>query len=180
MTTENLPKEVLASRVVAGTGDRLAELAPAFECKSKGELAALVLEKFVAAGGVMPGESLPIARPAFEPSILPTLPEVHICEVVDRSPYIPTPYARTSETSKAAAESIAEAAPAIRKRIHERIAESLNGMTCDEVEAAMGLSHQTASARVHELRKLGMLLDVGEKRPTRSGRNATVWYAVGV
>lgn len=48
------------------------------------------------------------------------------------------------------------------------------GATCDEVEAALGMTHQTASARVHELMRAGVIEPVG-KRKTRSGRGATVW-----
>lgn len=48
------------------------------------------------------------------------------------------------------------------------------GMTTDEVEIATGLSHQTASARVNELRNDGDIIPHGV-RPTRSGRNAVVY-----
>lgn len=50
----------------------------------------------------------------------------------------------------------------------------LTGMTCDEVEVALGLSHQTCSARVNELNGVGYIKVEG-KRPTRSGRNARVY-----
>jgi predicted transcriptional regulator len=48
--------------------------------------------------------------------------------------------------------------------------------TCDEVEERMALRHQTASARVHELARAGLIEPDGERR-TRSGRRATVWKA---
>ncbi len=48
------------------------------------------------------------------------------------------------------------------------------GMTCDEVEIATGLPHQTASARVNRLMTLGVIVP-GEKRKTRSGRLAVAW-----
>jgi hypothetical protein len=50
------------------------------------------------------------------------------------------------------------------------------GRTTDEVEVETGLSHQTASARVNELRNGGAIVPAG-KRPTRSGRNAVVYVA---
>lgn len=51
------------------------------------------------------------------------------------------------------------------------------GMTCDEVEEATGLSHQTASARINGLRAKGRVEDSNVLRRTRSGRNAIVWRA---
>jgi len=52
------------------------------------------------------------------------------------------------------------------------------GATCDAMEAAMNLPHQTGSARVHDLEKAGRLVDTGAKGKTRSGRNARVMRAV--
>jgi len=46
--------------------------------------------------------------------------------------------------------------------------------TCDDVEVRLGLTHQTCSAAVHRLMKSGAVEPAG-KRPTRSGRQATVW-----
>lgn len=49
------------------------------------------------------------------------------------------------------------------------------GRTCDEIETALDMRHQTASARVHELNTSAAIKDSGRRRPTRSGRNAIVW-----
>ena len=49
------------------------------------------------------------------------------------------------------------------------------GATCDEVEQALNLSHQTAGPRIRELVQLGLVKDSGQRRPTRSGRGAIVW-----
>jgi len=49
-----------------------------------------------------------------------------------------------------------------------------NGATCEEVEDALGLRHQSASARVNELMNTGRIL-VGGRRETSSGRSAFVW-----
>lgn len=46
--------------------------------------------------------------------------------------------------------------------------------TCDELEQRLSLSHQTCSASVNSLMKSGLIVADG-KRPTRSGRKATVW-----
>lgn len=83
------------------------------------------------------------------------------------------PYEVASETSKAAAESIKPNAAGLCSLIRNVIAQS-EGMTCDEVEVATGLKHQTASARIRELALLGVIQENG-KRPTRSGRNAVIW-----
>ena len=49
------------------------------------------------------------------------------------------------------------------------------GMTCQEVEQGLCMRHQTASARIWELRKRGAIKDSGKRRKTSSGRNAIVW-----
>lgn len=47
------------------------------------------------------------------------------------------------------------------------------GATCYEIEIALGLSHQTASARCAELKKAGAVTCSGA-RPTESGASASV------
>jgi hypothetical protein len=49
------------------------------------------------------------------------------------------------------------------------------GSTCDEVEVALLLKHQTASARIRELVLGGYLEDSSRRRPTRSNRPARVY-----
>jgi hypothetical protein len=56
--------------------------------------------------------------------------------------------------------------------------QQLCGATCDEVEVALGLSHQTASARISELKKNKALMKQGT-RPTRTGSGAGVYFTVG-
>lgn len=51
------------------------------------------------------------------------------------------------------------------------------GMTCDEVEIALKLPHQSVSARIGELEKLGMICPTGSARYTRCYRRAVVWRA---
>lgn len=50
------------------------------------------------------------------------------------------------------------------------------GRTCEELEHWTGLSHQTCSARLSELRREGKIKIVGE-RNTRSGSPASVYQA---
>lgn len=49
------------------------------------------------------------------------------------------------------------------------------GATCDQMELALKLSHQTCSPRVNELMKAKKIVPLDYKRMTRSGRRATVW-----
>lgn len=49
------------------------------------------------------------------------------------------------------------------------------GMTCDEVETALSLPHQTASARISEMLHQDVIRDTGRQRKTRRGRGARVY-----
>ena len=49
-----------------------------------------------------------------------------------------------------------------------------NGATCDECMIALRLPHQSASARYHELVRVGCLVRTGKKRRTQSGSLAWV------
>lgn len=85
------------------------------------------------------------------------------------------PLGGSRATSKAAADSIAPSAGTLRGRIRDWLASrGTTGGTCDEVEVALDMRHQTASARCKELRDAGTILDSGRTRPTRSGRQAVV------
>jgi predicted Rossmann fold nucleotide-binding protein DprA/Smf involved in DNA uptake len=78
----------------------------------------------------------------------------------------------TAETSKAAAHAIR----GDLNRLEQRVLDAIRARpsTCDEVEQATGLSHQTCSARVNALHFNGRILPIGQ-RPTRSGRKAVIW-----
>lgn len=59
-----------------------------------------------------------------------------------------------------------------------------HGATCQEVEEALGLSHQTASARLWELsgknradQRPPAICDSGQRRRNASGRKATVYVS---
>jgi hypothetical protein len=66
----------------------------------------------------------------------------------------------------------------MRAEIFKLIDRYFSGLTDDELEQATGWRHQTVSARRRELVLLGKVKDSGKRRPTRSGRSATVWEAV--
>lgn len=59
-----------------------------------------------------------------------------------------------------------------RERVMSALFEH-GGMTCDELEIELEMSHQTCSARVSELKRLGSIREIG-KRPTRTGCMASV------
>jgi Fic family protein len=51
------------------------------------------------------------------------------------------------------------------------------GLTCDEAEIMLNMSHQTCSARFSDMKKKGWILPTGGQRLTRSKSNADVFYS---
>lgn len=49
------------------------------------------------------------------------------------------------------------------------------GLTCDEIEIRLELSHQTVSARCTEAKARNLIVHSGRTRATRSGRSAAVY-----
>lgn len=90
------------------------------------------------------------------------------------------------DTSQDAAESVAPNAAAMRARVYQMLL--VRPMTCDEIEVALDLRHQTAAARLWELEGNGktsngeprpkLIEKTDERRPTRSGRSARVYRAL--
>jgi DNA-binding transcriptional ArsR family regulator len=93
-------------------------------------------------------------------------------------PYPTSPgYVRGSQTSKDAAHSIS--AGTVRDWVLKRIRfRRSKGATCEELEDALDLRHQTVSARLTELRLMGKVRIIGTRK-TRSGRDARVYVATG-
>lgn len=90
------------------------------------------------------------------------------------------PYVKYSPTSRAAAAEGVERAETARERVYDWIARRGGaGATDDEIEAALGMRHQTASARRRELVLAGRVFDSGCTRPTRSGAGAAIWLVRG-
>lgn len=78
------------------------------------------------------------------------------------------------------AQSTAANAKTNKKRDAARILallEAVGASTCDDVETALGMSHQTCSARFSELKRAGLIEPTG-KRKTRTGCPATAWGVV--
>lgn len=87
-----------------------------------------------------------------------------------------TAYVNGSDTSREAAESIALSLHPLQQKVYSALlAAGASGMTDDELEVVVGVSHQTVSARRRELVLAGRLRDSGVRRATRSGRHAVVW-----
>jgi len=91
----------------------------------------------------------------------------------------PPPHNGT-QTSAEAAWSIEGVAGRLRLRVFDFIiTRGVLGATCDEVEGALNMKHQTCSARVNELMKSRHIVDSGQRRLTTSNRHAVVWVRNG-
>lgn len=84
------------------------------------------------------------------------------------------PHEAASATSAAAAVSVVPHVKSARQRVFDFIRQRGNA-TCSEVEQALGMSHQTASARIRELFLRNFIRATGNVRRTSLGRNAVVW-----
>lgn len=83
-----------------------------------------------------------------------------------------------TSTSIKAAESMRPHAGTIERRVADHVASlGTTGATTDEIEVSLGLTHQCASARINSLHRSARIIDLGERRKTRSGRNAVVWFS---
>lgn len=82
------------------------------------------------------------------------------------------------DTSRKALESQKDRAPLDRMKVLSRFEGRPDGLTCDDIEVLLGMSHQTTSARVRDLAIRGEIRDTGKRRNTRTGRKAIVWEAV--
>ena len=81
------------------------------------------------------------------------------------------------ETSLQAFESIKNLV-SLRDRVYLVICKE-KGLTCEEIERMLHLSHQTVSARISELNKDLFIKDSKLRRTNISGRSAIVWCING-
>lgn len=83
-----------------------------------------------------------------------------------------------SATSVQAAEQIAPTASSLRMRLLQWLhSQGVVGATDEEMQLGCPMAPNTQRPRRTELVQLGLVVDTGTVRPTRSGRNATVWIA---
>lgn len=93
---------------------------------------------------------------------------------IDFENFPPTP-SRGSVQSIEAAESIVVQTPGMRRDVFDYIEQQKeHGATCWEVEKALGLSHQNASARIYELKNMGYIVATRNSRKTNTNRKAAV------
>lgn len=90
--------------------------------------------------------------------------------------YPQSPGYRDTDTSRAAAASMAPKAKNIRDRVLEAIRACPS--TADEVAKRIGETPLATRPRTTELKALSMIEDTGSRRPNSSGRNAIVYRAV--
>jgi hypothetical protein len=91
------------------------------------------------------------------------------------------PYQDSSRPSKEAAEKKEQDIEGDRQRVYMLIQErGVEGAICDEVEERLGLLHQNASARMHDLEREGSIVRTCRVRPTRSHRAAQVYVDVNL
>lgn len=105
-------------------------------------------------------------------------------DTLDLFSRLPAPSQPVPTSEEAAAALTPDKLKARRYHVLCYVATRPNGATSDEVEVALSLPHQTASARLNELARVYRLLDFCDgkdgrplvKRPTRTGANACVYY----
>lgn len=79
-------------------------------------------------------------------------------------------------TSRDAALAIAPKAGTLRRKVLNEVRCRTDGLMTDEMlERALGMKHQTVSARRNELVKGGWLQDSGKRAKTDSGNKAVLW-----
>lgn len=90
------------------------------------------------------------------------------------------PFQKHSETSQAAAISIAPDANNLRAAVLRYIAgRGDDGATDEEVQDALEMNPSTQRPRRVELVRMGVVEDSGRRRKTKGGRQATVWICGG-
>jgi hypothetical protein len=95
----------------------------------------------------------------------------------EKPEHVGAPYAIGSDTSKAAAKKVAKRVALQQTEVYRAIIRSgEDGATWDELVAQYGFS-PTANGRVTRLVEMGLVVDSGKRRPTRTGCKATVWTA---
>ena len=91
-------------------------------------------------------------------------------------PALMLPWQKHSDTSREAAESMAETAKTIREIVYLEIRQSPHGCTAEEICTRTGIKGDTVRPRIVELVNQERIVVAG-KRKTKSGRNADVWVA---
>lgn len=90
------------------------------------------------------------------------------------------PFQRHSDTSRAAAEAVADRPPRAKERVLAALLfRGLEGATDEELQDLLNMSPNTERPRRIELTVTGEVKDSGRSRKTRAGHPAVVWMATG-
>jgi predicted transcriptional regulator len=90
------------------------------------------------------------------------------------------PFVRGSATAKAAALSVLPHLSRMRRKVLQAIVDrGPHGITCDAIEEATGMRHQSVSPRLRELESFGLIRESPAKAATASGRMASLWALTG-
>lgn len=93
-----------------------------------------------------------------------------------RAPYRGEPPSQAhSPTSIKAAQQIKKAIGPLHIRILAHLEKHPDGATDEEIMAALDMPGNTERPRRRELQQMGKIVDSGETRRTKSGREAVVW-----
>jgi hypothetical protein len=88
------------------------------------------------------------------------------------------PFVKGSETSEAAAKSMKSKAATDREKVFAfLVSMGDHGATDEELQESIPMNPSSERPRRVELVKQGHVGDSGKRRPTTSGRSATVWIA---
>lgn len=94
----------------------------------------------------------------------------------DAYPYSPAP--GQTDTSAEAAQSLEGVSARIQRLVLAAIRSAGKaGLTAHEVSTVLRLERTTAQPRTSELRRLGRIVDSGQRRPNPNGKRAIVWIA---
>jgi hypothetical protein len=92
----------------------------------------------------------------------------------------PGTYSHSAPTSIDAAREMRNTAATLRRQVLVALVEAGHrGMTDDEMQRELSMQGSTQRPRRIELQAAGLVGDLGERRPTASGRAAVVWHATG-
>ena len=83
-----------------------------------------------------------------------------------------------SPTSQAAAEAIKPSANRLRDQVYAAIAAAPDGLTDEQIIDTTGIQPSTARPRRVELVEAQRIRSSERTRPTRSGRQATIWVVM--
>lgn len=92
--------------------------------------------------------------------------------------YPEAPGFKEQDTSRKAADSVADTAPLLRQRCLDLLRAHPGGLTADEAADRLNLSILSVRPRFTELLKQSKITDTGERRRNASGRSAKVWRAI--